>query len=280
MLGQFTKNYDREDETRLADPRYSVDGVLKQYFENAGIPVLVEFPARPLSPERHPAARRPGRGRRRPAQATGIARDRGWSRIWSNLAAAIPGIRIELKYAGTENFLGAVVEGYKNHPKALLSRPAAEALAKVQQQLEPFGLGILVYDAYRPQRAVDHFVRWAEDLGRPETEKRAISPGRQGAAFRARLHRQKVRPHPRQHARPHPGRPRDRPAARHGQPLRPLRRDLLAGQRGVRAAARANRLLLRSVMVENGFRPLKEEWWHFTLEAEPYPQQYFDVPLE
>ncbi len=73
-----------------------------------------------------------------------------------------PSIRADIRYAGSNNFVGGPVDGYEG-ATCLLSRPAAEALARVQRDLAAEGLGLLVYDCYRPQRAVDHFVRWAED---------------------------------------------------------------------------------------------------------------------
>ena len=79
------------------------------------------------------------------------------------LDEAIPGIVIELKYTTDDNFVGQPIDGYE-HGHAILSEPAAAALAEVQAALQPFGLGLKVFDAYRPQRAVDHFVRWAGDL--------------------------------------------------------------------------------------------------------------------
>ena len=79
------------------------------------------------------------------------------------LDEAIPDIVIELKYATGDNFVGQPIDGYE-HGRAILSAPAAAALADVQAALRPFGLGLKVFDAYRPQRAVDHFVRWGRGL--------------------------------------------------------------------------------------------------------------------
>ena len=79
------------------------------------------------------------------------------------LDVAIPDIAVELRYFTSDNFVGRPVDGYV-HAHAILSKPAAAVLARVQETLRPFGLGLKVFDAYRPQRAVDHFVRWAADL--------------------------------------------------------------------------------------------------------------------
>jgi len=79
------------------------------------------------------------------------------------LDEAIPDIAVELRYHSTRNFVGHPIDGYKGE-RAILSAPAAAALAEVQAEVRGFGLGIMIFDAYRPQRAVDHFVRWAKDL--------------------------------------------------------------------------------------------------------------------
>src|SRR6056297_1802202 len=75
----------------------------------------------------------------------------------------IPEAQLEMRYCGKDNFLGKKVDGY-NQPKAILSQEAALALKKVAGELEKFGFGIKIFDAYRPQRAVDNFVEWAKNL--------------------------------------------------------------------------------------------------------------------
>ena len=80
-----------------------------------------------------------------------------------NIELAITAIAVDVRYFGEDNFLGASVDGYQAE-KVYLSRAAAEALGLVQADLQNFGLGLKVFDGYRPQVAVDHFVRWAQDL--------------------------------------------------------------------------------------------------------------------
>ena len=75
----------------------------------------------------------------------------------------IPDVKVELRYCSNHNFVGERIDGYMA-PKCLVTREAAEALKHVQEELRRFGLGLKIYDAYRPQRAVDHFVRWGRDL--------------------------------------------------------------------------------------------------------------------
>ena len=88
-----------------------------------------------------------------------------------HLDAAVPDLALDLRYATAGNFVGRRIDGYRG-AHAVLSAPAAAALARVQAALRPFGLGLKVFDAYRPQRAVDHFVRWGGDLDDQRTKPR------------------------------------------------------------------------------------------------------------
>ena len=75
----------------------------------------------------------------------------------------IPDIRIDLKYAGDDNFIGESIDGYQSE-RCIITVDAAYELKRVQNELKKFGLGLKIFDAYRPQSAVDHFIRWAEDF--------------------------------------------------------------------------------------------------------------------
>ncbi len=99
--------------------------------------------------------------------ATGAALPAGFV----DLAGIAPGIAVQMRYAGAQNFVGRPVSGYRAS-RCLLSRRAAAALAQVERDLEPRGLGLLVYDCYRPQRAVDDFVAWAHDPADTATRSR------------------------------------------------------------------------------------------------------------
>ena len=90
------------------------------------------------------------------------------------LDEAVPNLVIDLRYATEHNFVGQRTDGY-GHGHAVLSAPAAAALATVQAALRTFGLGLKVFDAYRPQRAVDHFVRWGKDLDDRRTNIASLS---------------------------------------------------------------------------------------------------------
>ena len=87
----------------------------------------------------------------------------------------IPNIEIDLKYCTEQNFVGEQIDGYLR-PRCILTKEAADRLKNVQEELERFGLGLKIYDAYRPQQAVDHFVRWGRDLT-DTTTKEEFYPG-------------------------------------------------------------------------------------------------------
>ncbi|WP_345990187.1 M15 family metallopeptidase [Sulfurimonas sp. HSL1-2] len=189
-----------------------------------------------------------------------------------------PGIAVEARYFTTDNFVGARIDGYEA-PRCYLTRPAAAALSKADAALAPFGLGLKVFDCYRPQRAVDHFVRWAKDLGDTKMKARYYPRVAKNVLFKE-------------------GYIAARSGHSRGSTVDLTLIDRESGSEldmgtgfdffgpeswpssmAVTAQQRANRLLLRSVMTRAGFRPLQEEWWHFTLEDEPFPERYFDFPV-
>jgi D-alanyl-D-alanine dipeptidase len=191
-------------------------------------------------------------------------------------AALVPGLRVDLRYATADNFVGAPIDGYEA-ARCLLSEPAARALAAVQADLAAGGLGLVVFDCYRPQRAVDHFVRWSQEPEDPATAARHHPRVAKGALFAAGYIAARSG-----HSR---GSTVDVGLVRGAEPLDfgtpfdffdPLSH---ADATGLSDAARAHRALLRAAMERRGFRPYPAEWWHFTLADEPWPDRYFDVPV-
>jgi len=193
-------------------------------------------------------------------------------------AAAAPGLVVEMRYAGSRNFVGRPIDGYDNEV-CLLTTEAARALALVQRDLAASGLGLKVYDCYRPARAVAHFVRWARDLDDQRT-KAEYYPN----VDKARLFEL--------------GYIAERSGHSRGSTVDVTLIDLATGAEldmgtpydlfdprswpsdtSVSAEAQANRRALQEIMAAHGFRPLREEWWHFTLTGEPYPETYFDFPV-
>jgi D-alanyl-D-alanine dipeptidase len=88
-------------------------------------------------------------------------------------AAVVDGLVVDMRYFGANNFVGERIDGYER-PRCLLSAPAANALAAVERDLAARGLGLKVFDCYRPQRAVAQFVRWAQRIA--TCSRRAIFP--------------------------------------------------------------------------------------------------------
>ena len=198
------------------------------------------------------------------------------------LSDVAPTIVLDMRYANSDNFIGTPIEGYIN-PVAITTKEAAVALNNVQTDLQRFGLGLKIYDAYRPQRAVDHFVRWAKDLTdvRKQTEyypkvaKEVLfqegyiaskSGHSRGSTFDLTLVSIDNNGVPRELDM---GSPFDFFDPKSGSEYA----DLTATQR-------ANRLLLKTVMEKQGFKPYPKEWWHFTLKEEPYPDTYFNFVIE
>ncbi len=218
-------------------------------------------------------------------------------------AAVVPSLIVELRYHGEHNFLGTRVDGYQA-PRCLLTRKAAEALAKAQAELLPLGLALKVYDCYRPVRSVSHFVRWAKDLDDVKTKAEFYPAVDKRDLFKLGYIAERS-----SHNRggtvdltivPLPAAPQ--PVYVPGQPLvacfEPVGRryadngldmgtgyDCFSdashpGNLAIGPQQRANRALLRTLMEKHGFQGIAEEWWHFTLREEPHPETYFDFPVE
>jgi D-alanyl-D-alanine dipeptidase len=236
----------------------------------------------------------------------------------------ITDLQVHLRYRTNDNFMGVPVDGYECE-RLILTQAAVEALATVQEALRPMGLSLLVYDGYRPQRAVDHFVRWAQDLG-DQANKAAYYPDvdksqlfAEGYIAAKSGHSRgstvdltiaslcegesadlKVRPTGNAQAPSADLKVRPTGAAGDkksigttnnpssdacapldmGTPWDHFGPESWPSYPGVTPQQRANRLLLRQLMMAAGFKPLKEEWWHFTLADEPFPDSYFDFPVE
>jgi len=190
----------------------------------------------------------------------------------------IPDLHVNLRYRSSENFIGRPVDGYEGS-RLILTREATEALVMVQDQLRAAGLSLLVYDGYRPQRAVDHFVRWAKDLS-DQVNKPAYYPD----VDKGTLFEQGYIADHSGHTRGSTldlticdaasGEPLDM-----GTPWDHFGPESWPGYADITPRQRASRLLLRLLMLDNGFKPYEQEWWHFTLANEPYPETYFDFPV-
>ena len=195
------------------------------------------------------------------------------------LGEFIPDIIQEIRYYTTYNFVGDRIDGYEM-PCALMTREAAEALKKVSDDVMKMGYRLKIYDAYRPQKAVDHFVRWAKDTKDvrmkkyfyPEIGKERLFPEdyimeksghSRGSTVDLTLFDMET------------GKELDMGGTfdYFGELSHPDYKKITARQY-------KNRMILRDVMVKHGFKPLYSEWWHFTLENEPYPDTYFTFPVK
>lgn len=214
----------------------------------------------------------------------------------------IPDIILDLRYTTNHNFLGVPVDGY-NAQKCFITKTAADSLLKVQAELKQFNLSLKVYDAYRPQRAVDHFVRWAEDLNDTLTKKEFYSTLDKDRLFIDGYIAKKSG-----HSRgstidltivpiPLPFQPdydienQCECFKSYDERFKDNSLDMGTGfdcfhqlshtlNKEISAQQKANRLLLKTLMEKYGFKNLAEEWWHFTLINEPYPDTYFDFEIK
>lgn len=213
-----------------------------------------------------------------------------------------PTIIQEMRYFTPHNFVGQRIDGYRQ-PLCILTRPAAEALHLAQRRLLRQGYSLKVYDCYRPQRAVDHFVRWAEDLDDevmkeefyPNVDKTRLfldgyiaekSGHSRGSTMDLTIVQLPTRP-----TRPYvPGEPLVPCYAPQGERFPDNSVDMGTGfdcfdtlshtlDPRIQGEQRANRLLLKSTLEALGFVNLAEEWWHYTYKPEPYPDTYFDFPV-
>lgn len=191
----------------------------------------------------------------------------------------VPSIETELRYCSHNNFIGIPIDGYEDNA-LIISTKAANALKKVQEEILKKGFSLKVFDAYRPQQAVNHFVRWARVLNDtvkkreyyPNIPKRQLfnlgyiaskSGHTRGSTVDLTLIDVKT------------GTELDMgsPYDFFGEISHPFSKKLSKKQL-------KNRLLLRTVMLKNNFRPYVNEWWHFTLRNEPFPKTYFNFPIK
>ena len=195
------------------------------------------------------------------------------------LAEAVPDAILEIRYYSTYNFVGERIDGYEA-PVAYLTKEAAAALKEASDELVRKGYRIKIYDAYRPQTAVNHFARWAEDV-KDTKMKKYFYPGLDKSV----LFKQGYIDYKSGHSR--------------GSTVDLTLFDMKTGKEldmggtfdyfGIKShpdykkitkTQYNNRMILRNAMTAHGFRPLSTEWWHFTLNDEPYPDTYFDFPVK
>ena len=213
------------------------------------------------------------------------------------LTDAVPDAILEIRYFGTYNFVGERIDGYLE-PTALLTVNAARALKEVSDEVVSMGYRLKIYDAYRPQKGVDHFVRWAADT-EDIRMKQYFYPDLDKSVLFAQDYIMEKSGHTRGSTvdltlfdmaaekevdmggtfdwfgpESHPdfcGNP-DTGEYTGDNSKSPTGRSITPEQF-------ANRMILRKAMLSHGFKPLDSEWWHFTLKEEPFPDTYFTFPV-
>jgi zinc D-Ala-D-Ala dipeptidase len=212
-----------------------------------------------------------------------------------------PTILQDMRYRTGYNFVGRRIDGYRE-PVCLLERRAARALKRAQNRLSEQGYTLKVYDCYRPQRAVDHFVRWSENGSQrmkrefyPRVDKSRVfelgyiarrSGHSRGSTVDLTLVKTPPKEQP-QWSREEFGLVRCTAPRKRRFPDNSINMgtsydcfDTRSHTFNSRGRVRENRLLLRRTMDRVGFAPYDNEWWHFTLRNERYPDRYFDFPVE
>ncbi len=191
----------------------------------------------------------------------------------------IPSAQLEIRYYGDYNFVGTRIDGY-NAPVAILSERAAKALKAVNTELERKGYVLHIYDAYRPQKAVDHFARWAKDVKDtkmkmdfyPKVDKTMVfklgyvaskSGHSRGSTIDLTIAYKKT------------GEVVDM-----GSPYDFFGDISGHGTKLITAKQTSNRDVLKNAMVKHGFKPYDKEWWHYTLIKEPFPKKYFNFDVQ
>ncbi len=194
------------------------------------------------------------------------------------LADYVPGIIQEIRYYSTYNFIGDRIDGYED-PCAILTKQAARALKTVSNEMNTQGYRLKVFDAYRPQTAVNNFMLWGiedldlrmkpffyPDLDKPQLFEQGYiakqSSHSRGSTVDLTLFDMKT------------GKEVDM-----GSPFDFFSEVSHPGYQGITKEQYGNRMFLRHAMLRNGFLPMDCEWWHFTLADEPYPDTYFRFPV-
>ena len=229
----------------------------------------------------------------------------------------VPDVILEIRYFGTYNFVGTRIDGYEE-PTALLTKQAADSLKAVSDDVKSQGYRLKIYDAYRPQKGVDHFVRWAEDINDtlmksyfyPDLDKSVLFPQEyiclksghtRGSTVDLTLFDMATEKEVDMGGtfdwfgpESHPdfcGNPET------GEFIGGLGDSSFSGlgtnvtspndqttnhpiSWAITPEQFKNRMILRQAMLRHGFKPFDTEWWHFTLKDEPFPDTYFTFPVK
>lgn len=212
-----------------------------------------------------------------------------------------PTIIESVRYATIENFTGKIVDGYKNS-RIVLTKIAAEAVKAAQKILQNEGFSMVVYDGYRPQKAVDAFILWGDESTEISTKELYYPTINKSDVFELGYLAKKRSTHSR-------GSTLDLSIIQTSKSLHSIQVfyktlkngevipilddgtiDMGAGFDLFHEISHHDtylideqiinhRSILRKAMKEVGFEEYSEEWWHYTLKNEPYPDTYFDFDI-
>lgn len=191
----------------------------------------------------------------------------------------IPNLEVELRYYSDNNFVGNRIDGYTSD-KLILTYDVVLALKKVQEELQQKNLGLKIFDGYRPQRAVNHFILWARDLN-DTINKKYFYPN----IAKTDLFKEEYIASRSGHSK---GSTVDltiintvtKTELDMGSPYDFFGHESSVNYQAITPKQKANRHLLQQVMLKYGFRNYPKEWWHFTLKKEPFPKTYFDFVIK
>ena len=192
---------------------------------------------------------------------------------FNNVNQAIPSITFEMRYFGVHNFVGKTIDTYEA-PICFLTHETVHALTKVQKSLQTKGMTLRIFDCYRPQRAVEHFVRWAKALDDTKMKARFYPHVKKRNLFRDGYIAAKSG-----HSR---GSTLDLSidGLDMGTPFDYFDPRSRTNAKTVSKKQHANRMMLKKLMEENGFKNYAAEWWHYTLKDEPFKERYFDFVVK
>ena len=191
----------------------------------------------------------------------------------------IEDVVLDIRYASSNNFVGEPIDGYESG-YAIVTKPAVRALKKAADELRKKGYRLKIFDAYRPRRAVRHFLRWSED----ESDMRMRDTFYPDFSSKAALVEQGYIAYYSSHSKGSAvdltlvdadGNELDM-----GTGFDFFGKRAWYGAQGLTDAQKENRLILWRAMTGHGFRAYEKEWWHFRLDDQPYPDDFFDFVVK
>lgn len=188
-------------------------------------------------------------------------------------------IVVSMAYNTENNFTLERIDGYFDNV-CYLSKPAASQLFKVAQDLKEQGYGLFIFDCYRPQKGVDHFIRWAKAPEQPKSKQKYYPKLEKKNLFKLGYIAEKSG-----HSR---GSTTDiglyklgkKEPIDMGTPFDFFEDTSHTASPKISKKAMANRMILKNAMEKHGFENYRKEWWHYTLKDEPYPKTYFNFDVK